>query len=154
MLTHSLSFRRRGVAVHGPRAEEAPAQGRDRVTDARGRGVEPGRLTVETQEASARCLLAAGPPTLRPTPGLAVARAAVARGAASGVFSIILDSHVRRNAAVFPIEAVRVPKSRKILRKPRNFKQGPPRRVCTDRRQHNHVHQSVRADHCLGPRAA
>ena len=84
----------------------------------------------------------------------AVARAAVARGAASGVFSIILDSHVRRNAAVFPIEAVRVPKSRKILRKPRNFKQGPPRRVCTDRRQHNHVHQSVRADHCLGPRAA
>ena len=80
MLTHSLSFRRRGVAVHGPRAEEAPAQGRDRVTDARGRGVEPGRLTVETQEASARCLLAAGPPTLRPTPGLAVARAAVARG--------------------------------------------------------------------------
>ena len=72
----------------------------------------------------------------------------------SGVFSIILDSHVRRNAAVFPIEAVRVPKSRKILRKPRNFKQGPPRRVCTDRRQHNHVHQSVRADHCLGPRAA
>ena len=124
------------------------------MTDARGRGVEPGRLTVETQEASARCLLAAGPPTLRPTPGLAVARAAVARGAASGVFSIILDSHVRRNAAVFPIEAVRVPKSRKILRKPRNFKQGPPRRVCTDRRQHNHVHQSVRADHCLGPRAA
>ena len=106
-------------------------------------------------------LLAAGPPTFRPTPGLAVARAAGThrrRGGAgrrgSGVFSIILDSHVRRNAAVFPIEAVRVPKSRKILRKPRNFKQGPPRRVCTDRRQHNHVHQSVRADHCLGPRAA
>lgn len=79
MLTHSLSFRRRGVAVHGPRAE-----GRDRVTDARGRGVEPGRLTVETQEASARCLLAAGPPTLRPTPGLAVARAPGGGGARGG----------------------------------------------------------------------